>query len=151
MAKASFTFTKNFNGKALNERVRLAVKAEAAVIGADAVAYIERQTGQGLDVDGNTFKAYAKDYAALREETKRQVSPPNLNWSGRMLAAMNYEVTEASDGQMLLRIFFNGPDEVEKARQNMRTRKFFGVSEKLAAVMRRQLKKAAKAATQKST
>lgn len=45
-------------------------------------------TTSGIDVNGNSFKAYSLGYKTFRQENSRQASPVSLTWTGDMLMAM---------------------------------------------------------------
>ena len=49
---------------------------------------IVRRTGQGLDVNGQAFKAYSNKYAQRKAKTGRDSGKVDLTWSGRMLKAL---------------------------------------------------------------
>lgn len=95
---------------------------------ADEATQIVLRTQRGVDADGNTFTPYSEAYAKKRGDSGRQVSPPNLMYTGNMLASIATKVTRTLE-TVLGTIFFNSTREALKARGNQEKRRFFGLSE----------------------
>jgi hypothetical protein len=95
---------------------------------ADEATRIIRRTRSGKDVDGGPFAPYSPAYARFRQSAGRQVSPPNLEFSGNMLSAITHEVKRTSNGSEG-RIFFNSAREALKAAGNQVRRRFFGLAD----------------------
>lgn len=100
---------------------------------------IQERTDRGLGFRGR-FAPYTPDYAEFRKKRGRQVSPVNLNFTGRMLGSMSARRL----GLGSYRIYFARAQEAAKASGNQRKRKFFGFNTKekkqLGAFFRKVLK-----------
>lgn len=78
------------------------------------------RTSRGVSYKGGAFRPYSEKYAAFRTEKGASVTP-NLNMSGKMLAAIT---SRASSKQA--EIFFSKASESAKASKNDKSRPFFG-------------------------
>ena len=80
---------------------------------AKAAAYVEfaikQRTKRGIGVKGR-FQSYSRGYAEFRREHGRGATV-NLNYTGRMLASMNWRVKSAKEAI----IFFVSGEEAKKA------------------------------------
>lgn len=93
---------------------------------AEAAEHIITRTRNQIDVDNHRFVGLSPDYA--KRKTRSGRSPvPDLTFTGRMLASIASKV-ERKGTDLIGRIFFNSVKEAEKARGNMRLRRFFALS-----------------------
>lgn len=99
------------------------------------MAEIKNDARLGIGLNGKHFKSYSAPYAQKRAEQSRQVSPPNLIWTGQMMAAMN--VGRASQGGA--KIYFSNVAAARKAFFNNRTRPFFGLDGDKREIVRREV------------
>ena len=83
------------------------------------------RTEKGRSLTGAMFKKYSKGYALFRAKKGRQVSPVNLNFTGKMLSSM-----AVFKGRGKATIKFSRAEETKKAYHNHVTNKrpFFGIS-----------------------
>jgi hypothetical protein len=114
----------------------------------DAATEIVTRTQGGKDSRGTSFAKYSDGYGALKQRVTGRIKPDLIGFGyrttrngsknkagtrvgspqpGSMLAAITSEVTKLADG-LLGRIFFSSQKEAEKARGNMKIRKFFELS-----------------------
>tara|TARA_Y100000310_G_scaffold193829_1_gene193776 strand:- start:2207 stop:2677 length:471 start_codon:yes stop_codon:yes gene_type:complete len=81
---------------------------------ARAAAYVEfaikKRTARGISVKGGMFTPYSDGYAKFRSEHGRG-NRVDLNYTGRMLAAMHWKVKSAKEAV----IFFVSGEEAKKA------------------------------------
>lgn len=96
-------------------------------IGEYAKTAIKARTAQGKDVNESPFKGYSSGYKAIRAKAGRPINKVDLHFTGKMLAAMTHK---SEPGASRVVLFFNSADESEKAFENQKTRKFFGLNEK---------------------
>lgn len=96
----------------------------------DEIAIIQARTQKGLDVDDATFAPYVPQYAKKRKANSDQVSPPNLTITGSMLSSIRRGATTETDTGISTTLEFGSKIESDKARGNMKKRKFFALSEK---------------------
>ena len=108
------------------ERLR-AVEREFEVALQDEATRLVLRTRQGQDVSGRPFRPYTPAYARRKRAEGRNSSPPDLTFTGRMLAAVQTRV-ERLAGRVVGTIFFNSVAEAVKARANQATRPFFGLA-----------------------
>lgn len=78
------------------------------------------------DADGKRFVRLSPEYAKRKSRTDRS-AVPDLTFTGQMLASITSKV-ERVGKNLVGRIFFNSAREAEKARGNMKLRKFFALS-----------------------
>lgn len=120
---------KRFNGlrRALGKNGKSAMTAAAL----QATTIIKLRTAKGVDVDGKPFTPYTKAYAAFKVKKGRgkgqQIMPPNLIFSGNMLASMMVKKPVTSTRA---EIFFNKSESAKKAAFNNERRRFFDLSSK---------------------
>lgn len=84
------------------------------------VGIIKKRTNAGRGIN-KYFKRYTPKYAAFRRKKGRQVSPVNLQFTGRMLGAM-----QAFGHRGYAEISFTRAEESKKAYFNNQKRPFFG-------------------------
>jgi len=116
--------------RAVKERVE-AQKRALQQAAADAAAEIVIRTQSGRDVEGAVFTPYTEPYEKRKAKSGRNTSPPDLTYTGNMLAAIQTDFEETSTGARA-RIFFNSALEAAKAAGNQLKRRFFGLSEEQA-------------------
>lgn len=80
------------------------------------------RTAKGQSYTGGGFEAYNPKYALFRQSKGRQVSPVNLNFSGKMLGSM----ASAKVKSGVAKIYFTRATEAKKAAMNDSRRPFFG-------------------------
>jgi hypothetical protein len=137
------TFRSTFNAKRTLDRKLDAVEsALTRQIELEKTAIVAR-TGQGKDVDGARFEDYSDAYAKRRADAGRQVSPPNLTFTGQMLQAIVTQVVRARES-ISARIYFADTESAAKARYNNPTRRFFGLADSQLARLKRAVREALK-------
>ena len=82
---------------------RVTNKQLMARLGALAKLRIAARLSRGVDIEGRTFTPYGEAWRGKRREKGRQASTVDLNWSGRMWAALQ-QTTENDSVQL----FFTG-------------------------------------------
>ena len=80
------------------------------------------RTAKGQSYTGGVFEAYNPKYALFRQSKGRQVSPVDLNFSGKMLGSM----ASAKVKSGVAKIYFTRATEAKKAAMNDSRRPFFG-------------------------
>lgn len=126
MAKVSI-FGK-FDGQKYADNLRETIQNNLGKIISDEVTRMKIRTTQGRDYENNQFADYSLEYKRFKaEKTKKQVSVPDLTFSGDMLKAITQEVIPKGN-TIEARIFFASAREAAKASGNLKTRKFFGFS-----------------------
>lgn len=80
------------------------------------------RTAKGEGYTGGSFGAYNPKYALFRKAKGRQVSPVDLNFSGKMLGSM----ASAKVKSGVAKIYFTRATEAKKAAMNDAKRPFFG-------------------------
>ena len=83
---------------------------------------IKQRTSRGISSDGNSFPKYTAEYAFLRKKSGRQVTTPDLNFSGQMLS----NITQKSSPTQAI-IYFANKFQNTKALGNQKKRKFFAI------------------------
>lgn len=84
---------------------------------------IVNRTSKGQGLNG-AFKGYSTDYRDFRK-SKGRSSKPDLNFSGRMMSSI--DVSRVSTNKVL--IGFKRKEEEKKAKQNQKSRPFFGIKQ----------------------
>lgn len=107
----------------------------------DEATRIVVRTQRGLDVDGNPFPEYSKQYAKVRRNAGRRTSPVDLTFTGQMLNSIQTRVTRAL-GKITGEIFFSSASEAAKARGNQKLRSFFGLSDEQVERIKDKMQKA---------
>ena len=79
------------------------------------ITEIELRTKAGKDFENRQFTKYSKSYEQFRKEKGRSTTP-NLEFTGEMLASMNYEV-QRQNGLVGI-IKFNNAAAAAKARKH---------------------------------
>lgn len=97
----------------------------------EEITEIQERTQGGKDAKGATFKKYSDSYAKYKSSRNskgqsRKISPPDLTYSGDMLRSITSKVQRLGAG-LLGTIFLTG-NAATKARENQKTRNFFGFS-----------------------
>lgn len=124
-------------GRGIDQLIELKLqkKREAfATAISDAKTEIVLRTVSGKDSSDNVFAPYTPQYAAYKGKPNskgksRQVSPPNLTFTGDMLSSMRYEILN-QENKTIGRISFGDKLSSLKAAGNNAKRKFFELSEK---------------------
>ena len=86
---------------------------------------IKQRTSKGINADNIAFPKYTAEYAFLRKQRGRQVTNPDLNFSGQMLS----NITQKSTPSQAI-IYFANKFQNTKALGNQRKRKFFAIGDK---------------------
>jgi hypothetical protein len=86
---------------------------------------IKTKTKKGVDYQGNSFAKYTQAYAEFRKEAGKQVTRPDLNFSGQMLS----NIIQKSSPQEAI-IYFASKFQNTKALGNQSKRKFFAIGER---------------------
>jgi hypothetical protein len=86
---------------------------------------IKQRTAKGISADGNAFPKYTAEYAFLRKKSGRQVSTPDLNFTGQMLS----NITQRSNPNYAI-IYFANKFQNVKALGNQTKRKFFAIGDR---------------------
>ena len=86
---------------------------------------IKQRTAKGVSADGNAFPKYTAEYAFLRKKSGRQVSTPDLNFTGQMLS----NITQKSNPNYAI-IYFANKFQNVKALGNQTKRKFFAIGDR---------------------
>jgi hypothetical protein len=86
---------------------------------------IKQRTQKGKNADGVAFPPYKPEYKAFRRKEGKQVSFPDLNFSGNMLSSMTQK---ANSKQAIL--FFASKFETLKAVGNQKKRTFFAIGDR---------------------
>lgn len=117
-----------------------AIEKQVGIVVKDELVEIKNRTLSGRDIAGNRFKKYSPGYADYRKEMGRQVTPPNLSFTGQMLGSLMTETT-TSGSVVTGSIYPANPDEKEKiiANEDM-GRFFFGFSSKQISSISKRIK-----------
>ena len=105
----------------LKSRIQRAIPKALNRSGEKVKQIILDRTSRGVGLRG-TFKKYSDNYRDYRKQEGRGIKP-DLNFSGRMLSSI--DVDRVSTNKVI--VGFKRKEEQEKARQNQKTRPFFGV------------------------
>ena len=105
-----------------------------------AATEIGYRTSQGKQIGGQTFKKYSPSYAKKKAKEGRQVSPPNLTQTGKMLSSARKVTIEKTNTGFTGRIGFTSPDEAQKGAWNQEKRPWFGLQEKQKTQIIRRLR-----------
>jgi len=117
----------------IDQQVREQPKQIKVVLGRTAeflMGLIKQRTQKGKNADGSSFAPYKPEYKSFRREKGRQVSFPDLNFSGNMLSNM----TQKSTSTQAI-IFFASKAQAIKAVGNNKKRKFFAIGNKEATTL----------------
>ena len=112
----------------INQQIREQPRQIQRVLGRTAeflMGLIKQRTQRGKNADGIPFPQYKPDYKAFRREAGKQVSFPDLNFSGNMLSNMTQK---ANSKQATL--FFASKFETLKAVGNQKKRTFFAIGDR---------------------
>lgn len=129
-----------------------AIEKQVGIVAKDALVEIKNRTLSGRDIAGNRFKKYSTNaitidgkqyaggYAEYRKEMGRQVTPPNLSFTGQMLGSLMTETT-TSGSVVTGSIYPANPDEKAKIIANADLgRSFFGFSSKQISSISKRIK-----------
>lgn len=101
-------------GVVLRDLDRIKRQAYTEELALQVAAYVRTvilgRTQSGRDYQGRPFKPYSPQYKLVREEAGRQTRHVDLNFSGRMLAAMQLRTTPQG-----ARVYFASGAEAMKA------------------------------------
>ena len=112
----------------INQQIREQPRQIQRVLGRTAeflMGLIKQRTQRGKNADGIGFAPYKPEYKAFRRESGKQVSFPDLNFSGNMLSNMTQK---ANSKQATL--FFASKFETLKAVGNQNKRTFFAIGDR---------------------
>jgi phage gpG-like protein len=121
------------------------IERELSVAIQEEAQEIIDQTQKGIGYDGRPFSSYAEyDPKYLEYKvSKGRKGNIDLTFSGRMLNSITTKVEQL--GSLLRGIIYVPADQAAKARGNMRTRKFFGLSKEARERITERLRNALKA------
>jgi len=86
---------------------------------------IKQRTARGQDANQKAFPPYTQVYKEFRQKKGRQVSYPDLNFTGQMLSNMTQKSTPS-----YAEIYFSNKSQAVKAIGNNRKRNFFAVGDR---------------------
>jgi len=86
---------------------------------------IKQRTARGQDANQIAFTPYTQVYKEFRQKKGRQVSYPDLNFTGQMLSNMTQKSTPS-----YAEIYFSNKAQAVKAMGNNRKRNFFAVGDR---------------------
>ena len=112
----------------IDQQIREQPRQIQTVLGRTAeflMGLIKQRTQKGKNADGVAFPPYKPEYKAFRRKEGKQVSFPDLNFSGNMLSSMTQK---ANSKQAIL--FFASKFETLKAVGNQKKRKFFAIGDR---------------------
>lgn len=133
--RVAISIEKNFDAKKLADDVRKKQRVAFERELQEAAREIVERTRSQTDVSGTRFKKLTEPYRKYKTKSGRQ-GVPDLTLSGSMLRSIIAKVEETAKG-LVGTIFFNSAKEAEKARGNMKIRKFFGLSkEQIAKIVK---------------
>lgn len=121
-------FTDGFKPKQIAKDMQQAVAKQLGVILSDEVTKMKLRIKQGQDVDGQTFKEYTEEYKAFKRSKGRSVGVPDLLLTGAMQNAITQAITIAGN-KIRGKVYFSSAKEAEKAKGNIKKRKFFGFTQ----------------------
>jgi len=107
---------------------------------ADEAAEIVQRTQGGHDVDNRSFAPYSAPYLKVRRD-KGRGSRPDLTFTGSMLNSITHTVTRVGS-EIIGTIFFSSSAEALKAKGNIKSRKFFGLSKEQIINLRNAISRA---------
>jgi hypothetical protein len=85
---------------------------------------IKQRTARGQDANKRSFPPYTQVYKEFRHKKGRQVSYPDLNFTGQMLSNMTQKSTPS-----YAEIYFSNKSQAVKAMGNNKKRNFFAVGD----------------------
>jgi len=102
---------------------RVANQRLFARIGALLTFRIKRRTERGIDIHGRAFEPYSDAWAGERAARGRQTATPDLNFSGRMWAALQQHASDDT-----VELFFAGHEATIAHGHNygVRANSYFG-------------------------
>lgn len=105
----------------------------------DAASEIKERSKAGQDATGKPFKKLSVSYAKYKFEAIGN-SNADMTFTGAMLRAIGTKVEQSAAGVLLGKIFFTSVKEASKAIDNMKSRKFFGLSKEQITKIANRLK-----------
>jgi hypothetical protein len=116
--------------KKFPEKLKLAIAKEMGIVATDAIEEIQNRTAnQGVDANESPFKPYSTGYRQQKARKKKaSLLRPDLTLSDHMLQSLISEVVKAGD-KVVAKIFSSSNDGNQRIEWNMKTRKFFLISE----------------------
>lgn len=102
----------------------------------DIRSRLEIDADAGKDIEGTQFVKYSDKYSAWRKKEGYQTSPPNLTISGTMLSSMRTDIRKEG-ANVVGRITVN--DDSKKVEGILKKRKFFGLSDKRLAELKKKI------------
>lgn len=123
------TITKKPDFARMKEQLRAEVVKEMGKLALDEKEEVVTRTGKGIDFRGSAFVRYTSAYAKRKSAAGRNVSRPDLRFSGRILQSFQIQVVQKGT-KIIARIFPGSNLEALKVRGNMRFREFFAISDK---------------------
>lgn len=117
---------RRFDSRKFSRELIEAAQKSVDVSVSDEVAEMVKRTQSGRDVSGQPFRAYTKEYAAMKNKRGRSTRP-DLTFTGRMLANITHRVKKVGS-KIVAEIFFSSAKEAAKAQGNLQHRDFFGFS-----------------------
>lgn len=95
----------------------------------DTVAEMVLRIRSGRDVNNAQMRAYSPGYAEYKAKKGRRVSPPDMTFTGLMLASIAQRVSPKGNGVLEGVIYFANPVAAERAQGNINNRRdFFGLT-----------------------
>ena len=119
----SLQVAKNFE-KQVREQPQI-VKTALGRTAEFLMGMIKQRTAKGQSADNNAFPAYTAEYAFKRKLSGRQITKPDLNFSGQMLS----NITQKSSPTEAI-IYFANKFQNVKALGNQQKRKFFAIGQR---------------------
>lgn len=95
-------------------------------VGEQGITMIQKRTQAGRDASGAQFPMYSLAYARKRSKSGRQISSPDLTWTGSMLGNMATKF----EGPGKAAIIFTKTKDAIKALGNIRKRNFFAITQR---------------------
>lgn len=111
----------------------------------DEVTKMKLRIKQGQDVDGQQFDDYTPEYKEFKKKKGRSVGVPDLLFTGAMQQAITQAVT-IEGSKIRGKVYFSSAKEGEKAKGNIKKRKFFGFSQEQIKSIKDKIKLALKGA-----
>ena len=137
------------NNSTIAKRVAEKLKRKRDVFGRELlfeITEIRTRTRRGIEVDGGTFADYTPAYAKRKSSPNsrgqsRQISPPDLTFTGQMLANLMLRLEDKAE-RLTGIIFFGDAREKLKAKGNNQKRNFFGIEEKRKEALKQRVNEA---------
>lgn len=115
--------------KAEAENIDRQIRVGFGQIMSDTVAEMVLRIRSGRDVNNSQMKAYTKQYAEYKAKKGRRNSPPDMTFTGLMLASITQRVQPMGRGIWEGIIYFANPIAADRARGNIENgRDFYGLT-----------------------